>query len=364
MSRITVAIVAGSAGDWGGASRVLYTNLKLLDLEKIRPIVLLPKKGPIIPELEDNGIEYVIWGDLTELADFPNSLKTFWKTLNFLRKEKVDLVHVNQADAWRPVELATAHILRIPVLVHLHTADDNPSPYVKQASAILAVSDYVARTSSSEIGPKYIVLNPVDITRFHAARDRRFEWGYSEREILVSFVGQIREIKGVGDFIAMGHLLDDQDIRFLIAGECRDSKQFVGAYSEADLQKAFADDARFRYLGYLDRVEDLYRTTDIVVMPSRWQEPLGLIGIEAGACGKPVVATRSGGIPEVVAEGETGFLADIGDVEKLAECVRKLANDPDLRRSMGEAALKRVENNFTSAPMRDLEAVYERIVSR
>lgn len=362
--KVNVGIVAGSAGDWGGASRVLYTNLRLLNLDRIRPIVMLPKEGPIIADLKARGIEYVIWGGLTELGNFGGALNAALRMFRFIRGHKLEVIHVNQADSWRPVELLVAKFLGVPVVTHLHTADNNPSPYVKQSSAILAVSEFVARHSSPELGPKYVVHNPVDLGRFDTAKEMRGEWGFGNDEILISFVGQIREIKGVGDFIAMAHRIDRPNARFLIAGECRDPKKFAGAYSEADLERAFAGDERFRYLGYLEQIQDLYHTSDIIVMPSRWQEPLGLIGIEAGACGKPVVATRSGGIPEVVLEGETGLLVEIGDVEGLAQSVRVLIDDRDLRRKMGEAARARVEANFTTAPVHELEAIYEKLAGR
>jgi glycosyltransferase involved in cell wall biosynthesis len=112
---------------------------------------------------------------------------------------------------------------------------------------------------------------------------------------------------------------------------------------------------RIRYVGYVARVEDIYCTSDVIVMPSRWQEPLGLISLEAGACRKPVVATRVGGIPEAVQDGVTGFLVEAGDVGGLVERVALLVGDPALRRSMGEAGRRRIEDEFTTLPVRQFE---------
>lgn len=341
---------------------MLFTNLRLLDRRHFRPVLMLPKAGPIIQELTDRGIDYVIWGPLTEMGNVGAGLKALWRMMRFIRREKIDLIHVNHADSWRPAELMAARLMGVPVITHMHTIDDNPTPYVRHSTAILAVSDYVAKHSAALRATKFVVYNPVDLARFDAARNIRRELGFGNDEVLVSFVGQIRIIKGVGDFIAMAHKICDPRARFLIAGECRDPRKFEGAYSEADLKDAFAGDDRLRYLGYLERVEDLYLTSDIIVMPSRWQEPLGLIGIEAGACGRPVVATRSGGIPEVVVEGETGYLVEIGDVEALAERTARLIGDASLRKRMGEAARRRVESGFTTAPVRVLESIYQRMV--
>jgi glycosyltransferase involved in cell wall biosynthesis len=116
-----------------------------------------------------------------------------------------------------------------------------------------------------------------------------------------------------------------------------------------------AGDTRIRYIGYRKDVENVYHTADIVVVPSRWQEPLGLINLEAGACRKPVVATRVGGIPEVIEDGMNGYLVESEDVETLAARVTALIADPALRQKMGEEGRARVEQNFTTHPVREFE---------
>lgn len=351
----TVAFFTGSAGDWGGASRVLFANLRLLDRDRIEPIVLLPRNGPIVPELRARGIACEIWGDLTEPGQPLGYLKAMLRMARFLRRHRVDAIHVNHSNSWRPAELLAAWLMRVPILTHYHTVNDAPAPFIALSKGIVAVSHYVAQHSRPGHVPKHVIHNPVDLARFDAARDIRAELGYGPDEVLVSFLGQVREIKGVGDFIAMAKRLPHPHARFLIAGECRDPEKFTGSYSEASLAAAFGGDTRLRYLGYLDRVEDLYRASDVVVVPSRWQEPLGLINLEAGACRTPVVATRSGGIPEIVVDGENGFLVDIGDVAALANRVQRLIDDGALRARMGEAGRARVEAEFTTKPVRELE---------
>lgn len=360
-SPVVVAFITGSAGDWGGASRVLFSMLRMLERSRVEPICVLPSDGPIIPELQARGIHFEIWGSLTEPGKAINYLRALWRMGRFLQRHRVDAIHVNHSNYWRPAELLAARLMRIPILTHYHTVNDRPAPSVSLSAGIVAVSDYVAQHSGPQGIPKHTIHNPVDLARFDAARDIRAELGYGPDEVLVSFLGQVREIKGVGDFIAMAHRMPHPQARFLIAGECRDPEKFEGSYSPASLEAAFAGDTRLRYLGYLDRVEDLYRASDIVVVPSRWQEPLGLINLEAGACRTPVVATRSGGIPEIVRDGETGFLVDIGDIEALAERVGKLIDDPDLRTHMGERARARIEKEFTTLPVRAFEKLIEAI---
>ena len=148
-----------------------------------------------------------------------------------------------------------------------------------------------------------------------------------------------------------------RDVCFLIAGECRDPQKFPGSYSEKNLKEMTDGDGRVHYIGYVNEVENVYRTADIVVVPSRWQEPLGLINLEAAASRKPIVATRVGGIPEAVDDGVSGYLVEPGDVKALASRVAELIADPALRKRMGDAGRARVERDFTIRPVREFESL-------
>jgi glycosyltransferase involved in cell wall biosynthesis len=105
------------------------------------------------------------------------------------------------------------------------------------------------------------------------------------------------------------------------------------------------DRIRFRTASFAD-MPTLYATSDIVVYPTVGEEPYGLVPLEAMSSGRPIVASRSGGIVETVVDGVTGFLVDRGDVRALAERVERLARDPSLRARMGAAGRRRVEQVF------------------
>ena len=110
-------------------------------------------------------------------------------------------------------------------------------------------------------------------------------------------------------------------------------------------------------------VENVYRSSDIVVMPSRGGEPFGLITMEASASRRPIVATRDDGVPEVITHGENGFLVEREGLAGLVQHTAILAGDAALRRRIGERARQIVEQGFTDKPVRDLERVYERLLS-
>lgn len=350
-----VCFFALSAGDWGGASRVLFTNLRLMDRDRLTPLLLLPHTGPVVEELKQRDLRHLIWGPLTEPGNLIIYLRGFIRAWRFFRRERVAVIHVNGSNFWRPAELLAAWVLRIPIVAHYHVTNDEPGPFMKLCRAAISVSRYTAEQSLPVTLHKPVIYNSIGLDRFDAGRSLRAELDLSDSNIVVAFLGQIRDIKGVQDFIAMARRIPNPDTRFLIAGECRDPKRFSGSYSEQDLKDMAGGDARIRYIGYVKEVENVYHTADIVVVPSRWQEPLGLINLEAGACSKPVVATRVGGIPEVIHDGENGYLVEPGDVESLVRRVRKLINDPDERRRMGETGRRQVEMDFTTRPVRKFE---------
>lgn len=357
-----ICYFAGTHGNWGGASRVLFTNLKLLDRDRFEPIVLLSGHGPAEALLDRAGIRHEVWGPLTEPGNPFRYLRALFRTCLWMKRHKVALVHMNRANDWRPAELLALRICGIPVVTHFHTVNTDRAPATRWSTAIAAVSEYVARHSDTQGVPATVIHNAVDLERFSGGNSLRSQLGIGSGQTVVSFIGQIREIKGLADFVAMARSVAGDGVRFLIAGQCRDKAAMGDAFTEKELRQLISGDPRIQYCGYVENVEDIYRTSDIVVVPSRWQEPFGLIGIEAAAAGLPVIATRSGGLPEVIADGVSGFMVDIGDVKAMVGLVQRMLAEPNLKTRLGEAARQRVAREFTYKPIRALEELYNSLL--
>lgn len=106
-------------------------------------------------------------------------------------------------------------------------------------------------------------------------------------------------------------------------------------------------DDQVTFTGFRKDVANILRALDVVVVPSVMPDPSPLAVLEAMACGKPVLGSRIGGIPELIVQGETGLLFESGDAQQLAECILTLLRDPGMRDEYGKAGRKRIEERYT-----------------
>jgi glycosyltransferase involved in cell wall biosynthesis len=117
------------------------------------------------------------------------------------------------------------------------------------------------------------------------------------------------------------------------------------------------------FLGRLDRarIPQYFAACDALVLGSL-TEGSGNVALEAMACGRPVVATDSGGPPEYVSDGETGFVVPVGDVPAMADRVRRLLDEPGLAEALGRAGRSRMVERFSYARMiGDITSLYEQV---
>jgi glycosyltransferase involved in cell wall biosynthesis len=168
------------------------------------------------------------------------------------------------------------------------------------------------------------------------------------------FVGRLASNKGLFTLLEAWQAMP-RDATLLIAGDGHLAPRLAVRARELGLQ------GRVRLLGALSD-EDLrasYAAADVFVLPSEY-EAFGIVLLEAMAAGKPVVATRTGGMVEVVEEGRTGLLVPVGDTAALAEAMQGLLQDLPRARAMGEAGRGRVQEAFTwDAVTRRVEGLYE-----
>lgn len=235
--------------------------------------------------------------------------------------------------------------------------------YNHGVQAVIAISEGVrAMLMASGVEPARIHLVPsgVEPARFAPQPGARFaaraRYGVRDGQWLAVVVGALEERKGHAVLLDALAALRDPRLRVLCAGD--------GSLRDALPARAAAlglGDA-VRFLGAVDDVADLLAAADAFLMPSH-HEGLGVAALEAMAAGLPVVASRVGGLPEAVVDGETGLLVPPADPAALAAAITRLAADPARARELGAAGRARVQARFSMTAMAEgTLAVYRELV--
>lgn len=177
---------------------------------------------------------------------------------------------------------------------------------------------------------------------------------------VVIFTGKLTKIKGV-DYLIKAAPKIKGDIYIIGDGEERPALEELKDKLKAE---------NVHFLGYFsdDQAEEMqmfYRRAEVAVFPSVWDEPLGLVILEAMACSTPVVASKRGGIPLAVKNGQNGFLVRARSPKQIAEAVNKILNNPELRNKLAEGARRIVEERFDWLKIaRQFEKLYEETSKR
>ncbi len=170
----------------------------------------------------------------------------------------------------------------------------------------------------------------------------------------ILFCGRLAPEKGV-DLLLQAVARVNRPWRLIVAGDGMEREP------TERLARRLGVSARVEFCGWTDRgkLRDLYDGASVVAVPSRWPEPFGIVGIEAMAHARPVVAFAVGGIPEWLEDGVTGFLVRPYDLDALADRLRACLESPELARALGERGRARVEAAFSVGRHLDgLMAVY------
>jgi glycosyltransferase involved in cell wall biosynthesis len=177
-------------------------------------------------------------------------------------------------------------------------------------------------------------------------RQFRLQYGIPEGRSIVMQVSWVIPEKGVQDLVEAARLVlaERPGTHFVVAGDGAFREQYTKWVAELGIGGHFTFTGTIAGAGAL---APAYASAAVVCQLSRWQEGFGVTIIEAMSCGRPIVATRMGGIPEVVAENETGFLVPPASPAIVAAKLLELLNDPALAEKLGQAGRRRVEEKFS-----------------
>jgi glycosyltransferase involved in cell wall biosynthesis len=212
------------------------------------------------------------------------------------------------------------------------------------------------------------VYNGIDLGRFtpddRRASEIRAELGLAPAQPAVGLLGQMLPHKGHETLIGAAARLASRhpSVRYFFVGALENPPY------QAELQARLARqglDTAFTFTGWRQDVPHVIRAMDIVVVATTTPEPAALALLEAMAMGRPLVATRTGGTPELVPDGRTGLLYPPGDEEALADCLDRLLRDAETRLRMGAMGRSWVEERFSlDRHISDMEAVYRDVAAQ
>jgi len=356
MIPVVLAELAGSAA-YGGGERYLELLCDRLDRARYRALLICPEPGPFVGRMKERGVET----HLVHLAPLFNPL-ALWRLTRLLVRERVTILQTHGARAnfygriagrlaGVPVIISTVHnslkdyevrslrrwlytvLLRLtlpPVHRIICVSEANRRDLIEECPAV------AAKTQT--------VYNGVDPSAFSSQPDRqpvRKELGTTQGPVLVT-IGRLTDQKGHRYLLqALPRLLETWPqlcCVFVGEGELRDALY--------DMAIDLGVEQACRFVGVREDIADILAAADLFVLPSL-SEGFPFVLLEALAMGRPVVASRVNGVPELIEDHKTGLLVPARDPQALAAAIREMLSDPTAASKMGADGRAVVRERFT-----------------
>ncbi len=306
----------------------------------------------------------------------PYDLALASKIIEVAENERLDVLHMHYA-----IPHATAAFLAremykptryLPFVTTLHGTDitlvgsrKSFLPITRfsiaQSDALTAISQYLADETCRTFGACAVEVIPnfINANEYRRRENERLRSQLAPNgEKLLMHVSNFRPVKRIGDCVrTLAQMRGQVNARLVM---CGDGPERAGAETLAK-DRGVADDVLF--VGQVPNIADYLSVADLLLLPSE-TESFGLAALEAMACETPVIATRVGGLPEVVRDGETGFLVEVGDTQTMAQRAVEILSDEKKQREMGARGRAwAVERFNTEIVIPQYEKLYERLVA-
>ncbi len=349
----------------GGAEKVIVDIVRGLDPDKYHSTVVLLVEGWLTHQLKNAGVSPI---HLPQRGAFDP--RTVLELLRLVRNCRIDLIHAHEFFT-NALGFLVATLARIPIIATVH----GKSYYTDKSRRILAyrilaryadcfvsvsedLENFLAKTIGIPASRITTVYNGIDLNQYAAngrSLEKRLELGLKATSPIVGTVGSLYPVKG--------HTYLLQALRDILKCHPETMLLLIG---KGELQDVLRDEARaygiyeqVRFLGFREDIKELLEIIDIFVLPSI-SEGLPLSLLEAMAMAKPVVATRVGGIPEVVIHGQTGLLVPPWNSRFLAEGILFLLRNSHVAKQMGGKGREQIAKMFT---FKQTIARYEQLYS-
>ena len=353
----------------GGAEQVRLRLVEELDPVRFEHRVFCTEaRGPVAEAFRARGVELVEFGAPDGVFDRARLTEAARR----MRRWRPHIVHGAVYEGCTMAALA-GHLAHVPVVVIEEVNDPVGRSWrgdllfralIGLADQTVAVSPTIYRYLTDRLrapARKVTLINngvarPKALAATEAARLRE-RHGVGPDELVVGSVGRVVDHqKRFSDFVRAIGCLRDLPVKGVVVGDGPD----LGALRNLVQDLGLAD--RIVLTGFQSPPDPYYGLMDVFALASA-EEAFGLVIAEAMRAGLPVVATRAGGIPDVVVEGETGLLVPSYEPETFAAALRQLLTDPVQRRVMGDAGRRRADRLFSAERYaRDVGELYESLV--
>lgn len=371
-------------GKVSGAERLLLAAVTRLDAVEFDRIMVCPADGPL------NGLAAAAGVTVHTVANL--EARFTWRPSAFLRyatsfvevisdfRRKIielnpDLIHANSIRAGLVATAATLG-LKMKIVWHLHdllprhplSSAIRIVAALSQRSRMIAVSQAVRKNFCGHLSPlknrTAVILNAIDLNSFGATGVNREEvrtsLSLAHDDFAIGIVGQLTPRKGQMELLEAFEKLSRTvpNAVLVIAGSAIFNRDFEYEQLLRSSTQRLGLSDRVKMLGARKDVPEIMRALDLLVVNSR-REPFGLVACEAMACGTPVLATACDGLPEIIDHQTNGWLVPFGNQQALVDALSFLAERPDVRRTLADAAREAVAQRFTlERYMNELQAFY------
>lgn len=364
----------------GSGIHALIT-LKGLDRSKYEVEFACAPGGALIEEVLEQGITFRPIKHFVQPVSPLDDIRALWEMIYLLKHQNYDIIHTHNSKAGFIARLA-AKISGVPIIVHtihgfaFHEFENPPRQKLfillerfagRFADKLITVSEPL-KEWGLRLGiaskDKYVTIyDGIDIEGFRSNFDlakKKKEFGIPQTNLVVGAVSKLWEGKGHRQILqaAKKVIAEIPNVTFMFVGQ---------GYLEDEL-KQLSEELGLRdhviFTGFRHDIPEVTAIFDIAILASFF-EGLGRVLLEAMACGVPTVATRVGGIVDVVDDAKTGILVEPGDVSSLASAIIRLLKDKDLRERLGKAGKEKIDSKFSAKTMvRRIEEVYDDLLSR
>lgn len=311
------------------------------------------------------------------LFDYPPyELALASRMVDVVRHEQLDVLHVHYAiphasAAFMAKQILATYGIHIPVITTLHGTDitlvGNDRTYkpvvtfsINQSDGVTAVSQHLKDDTYRffEIDRDIqVIYNFIDLKRFSLKPRDHFKKAIAPNgEKILVHTSNFRRVKRTQDVVRMfARISEAIPSKLLMVGDGQERPECEQLCRDLGV----ADNVRF--LGKQDAVEEILSISDMFLMPSE-SESFGLAALEAMACKVPVISSNVGGLPELNIDGQTGFLADVGDIEGMAQKAIYILEDDTRLATFKENALARAKEFDLALILPQYENYYRRII--